>query len=210
MAEQFILIPGRSSRQGVALNEGKYTEGYLDETSTLRMNPNDMQRLGMKTGDEVRMWNDVGEVVVPCLDAKDECPEGLVFICYGDKSSQLMAGETHGSGMPDSKGLDVFLQMASLPKPETPGESKAQVPPDAADPKMVEVVRPPAPIRVEAANDAPVSQPDVPVPDRSTKPETLGVTTTHPPVRERSGLGPTIALVVLVIVLAGLTAMMGN
>ena len=116
-ATQFVLIPGRSSRQGVTLNEGKYTDGYLDETSTLRMNPDDMQRMGVSTGDEVRMWNDIGEVVVPCRDAKDECPEGLVFICYGDKSSQLMGGETHGSGMPDSKGLDVFIQPAGKPKP---------------------------------------------------------------------------------------------
>jgi len=116
MAEQFILIPGRSSRQGVALNEGKCTDSYLDETSILRMNPDDMERLGLSTGDDVRMWNDIGEVVVSCLNAKDECPTGLVFVCYGDKSSQLMPGETHGSGMPDSKGLDVFVQAASLPK----------------------------------------------------------------------------------------------
>ena len=27
MAEAFILIPGRTSRQGTTLNEGKYTEG---------------------------------------------------------------------------------------------------------------------------------------------------------------------------------------
>ena len=109
MHKEFILIPGRSSRQGVTLNEGKYTDGYRDEINTLRMNPDDMQTLQISAGDEVRMWNDVGEVCVPVIDAKDECPPGLVFICYGDKSSQLMGGETHGSGMPDSKGLDVFI-----------------------------------------------------------------------------------------------------
>ena len=109
----FILIPGRSSRQGVTLNEGKYTDGYLDETSTLRMHPDDMSRLELSPGDSVRMWNDIGEVVVPVINAGDECPEGLVFICYGDKSSQLMGGETHGSGMPDSKGLDVTIERHS-------------------------------------------------------------------------------------------------
>ncbi len=113
MPLEVILIPGRSSRQGTTLNEGKYTDGYKDETSTLRVNPADMQRLGVAEGDRVRMWNDVGSVEVPVVDAKDECPEGLVFICYGDKSSQLMAGETHGSGMPTSKGLDVFLERIS-------------------------------------------------------------------------------------------------
>jgi formylmethanofuran dehydrogenase subunit D len=36
----------------------------------------------------------------------------MLFISYGDKSSQLMGGETHGTGMPDSKGLDVFIERA--------------------------------------------------------------------------------------------------
>ena len=110
MPETFILIPGRTSKQGTTLNEGKYTEGYQNETSLLQMNPDDMQRLEISEGDTVRMWNDVGEVVVPCKSGKAELPPGLLFICYGDKSSRLMAGETHGSGMPDSKGLDVWVE----------------------------------------------------------------------------------------------------
>ena len=35
----------------------------------------------------------------------------LLFIAYGDLSSRLMAGDTHGSGMPTSKGLDVELEV---------------------------------------------------------------------------------------------------
>ena len=42
MAETFILIPGRTSRQGTALNEGKLTASYVEETSTLLMCPDDM------------------------------------------------------------------------------------------------------------------------------------------------------------------------
>lgn len=110
MPEQFILIPGRTSRQGTTLNEGKYTEDYIDEINTLRMNQEDLDRLGLEAGDRVRMWNDVGEVVVPVAPDKGECPPGLLFISYGDMSSRLMGGETHGSGMPDSKGLDVSIE----------------------------------------------------------------------------------------------------
>ena len=110
MPEQFILIPGRTSKQGTTLNEGKYTDGYLVEIGTLQINPDDMQRLGLTEGDQVRMWNDVGDVVVPCKSGKQELPPGMLFISYGNISSQLMAGETHGSGMPDSKGLDVYLE----------------------------------------------------------------------------------------------------
>jgi formylmethanofuran dehydrogenase subunit D len=110
MSETFILIPGRTSRQGTSLNEGKYSEEYQQEINTLLMNPGDMQRLGVADGDRVRMWNTMGEVVVWVKSGKEELPPGLLFISYGDMSSRLMGGETHGSGMPDSKGLDVWVE----------------------------------------------------------------------------------------------------
>ncbi len=113
MAETFVLIPGRTSKQGTTLNEGKYTEGYKTEISILKMNPDDMAKLELAEGDSVRMWNDFGSVTVPVASGKEELPPGLLFICYGDKSSRLMPGETHGTGMPDSKGLDVWVEPAS-------------------------------------------------------------------------------------------------
>ena len=110
MPEPFILIPGRTSRQGTSLNEGKDSDDYLEEINTLKMNPEDMRRLGLAEGDHARMWNEFGEVVVRCSADRGECPPGLLFISYGDKSSRLMDGETHGSGMPTSKALDVYVE----------------------------------------------------------------------------------------------------
>ncbi len=198
-ATQFVLIPGRSSRQGVTLNEGKYTDGYLDETSTLRMNPNDMQRMGVSTGDEVRMWNDIGEVVVPCLDAKDECPEGLVFICYGDKSSQLMGGETHGSGMPDSKGLDVFIHPAGKPKPTVTHaevqETKPKTP--ATKATTASASQPPDKTQHLCEQSPAVAQ----ATSSQSKPQ--------PQVRKpASGLGPTLVMGLFVLVLIVLAVVM--
>jgi len=113
MPVEFILIPGRTSTQGTTLNEGKYTDGYVSETRTLKMSPQDMRKLNLANGDMVRMWNEFGSVEVPVEGAKgDELPPGLLFISYGDISSRLMGGETHGSGMPDSKGLDVRVEKA--------------------------------------------------------------------------------------------------
>jgi formylmethanofuran dehydrogenase subunit D len=110
MPTEFILIPGRTSRHGTSLNEGKYSDTYQSEINTLLMNPRDMARLELVEGDRVRMWNRVGEVVVSVKSGKDELPPGLLFITYGDISSRLMGAETHGSGMPDSKGLDVLVE----------------------------------------------------------------------------------------------------
>ena len=72
-----------------------------------------MERLGLNDGDRVRLTSEGGaKVEVAVTTAKgDELPEGLLFIAYGDISSRLMGGDTHGSGMPTSKGLDVELEV---------------------------------------------------------------------------------------------------
>jgi formylmethanofuran dehydrogenase subunit D len=109
--ETFILIPGRTSRQGTSLNEGKFTDAYIEETGTLWMNPDDMTRLGLKTGDRVRLRTQQGQIELPCQAAKvGELPAGVLFLPYGDMSSRLMGGDTHGTGMPDSKSFDVVLE----------------------------------------------------------------------------------------------------
>jgi formylmethanofuran dehydrogenase subunit D len=112
MPETFILIPGRTSKQGVGISEGKFKEGYLSETQTLLMAPKDMQRLGVKDNARVTLKSEFGRIEVSVAAAKgDELPSGLLFIAYGDLSSRLMGGDTHGSGMPTSKGIDVELEV---------------------------------------------------------------------------------------------------
>ena len=112
MSETFVLIPGRTSRQGCGINEGKFGETYLAEIQTLQVAPEDMQRLGLSDGDMVRLTGQHGRIEVAVRASKgDELPPGVLFIAYGDLSSRLMGGDTHGSGMPTSKGLDVELEV---------------------------------------------------------------------------------------------------
>src|SRR6516165_5203615 len=111
LPETFILIPGRTSRQGTTLNESKLHGSYVEEISTLQMAPEDMTRLGLKNGDRVRLRSAQGQIELPCQAAKaGELPPGVLFLPYGDMSSRLMGGDTHGTGMPDSKGFDVELE----------------------------------------------------------------------------------------------------
>lgn len=111
MPETFILIPGRTSKQGAGISEGKFRKEYQDEITTLLLAPQDFTRLGLKVGDFVRLTSEWGQIEVATTAAKgDELPPGLLFIAYGDLSSRLMGGDTHGSGMPTSKGIDVTLE----------------------------------------------------------------------------------------------------
>jgi len=111
MADVFILIPGRTSQQGCGISEGKFGDTYMSETRRLLVASQDMKRLSLADGDRVRLTSEWGQVDVEIAAAKgDELPPGLLFIAYGDLSSRLMGGDTHGSGMPTSKGLDVTLE----------------------------------------------------------------------------------------------------
>lgn len=115
MPQTFILIPGRTSEQGCGISEGKFLEKYQREVNTLQVAPGDMERMGLADGDRVRLTGEEGQVVeVAIMPAKkDELPEGVLFIAYGDISSRMMGGDTHGSGMPTSKGMEVVMEKLS-------------------------------------------------------------------------------------------------
>ena len=112
MSETFILIPGRTSKQGCGISEGKFEANYQSEINVLQVNPEDMARLGIHEGGRVRLTSEAGHIEIEVKPSpKDELPAGLLFLPYGDMSSQLMAADTHGSGMPTSKGIDVELEV---------------------------------------------------------------------------------------------------
>ena len=112
VAEQMILIPGRSSKQGTSLNAGKLKQEYQTVTSTIEMNESSMRKLGLSTGDRVRLSCATGKVEVVCgKPRKDEdLPNDMIFIPYGPTSSELMESDTAGSGMPISKQMRVEVE----------------------------------------------------------------------------------------------------
>ncbi len=111
MSETMLLIPGRSNKQGTSLNKGKLKEEYLEVTSTVEMNEDDMQRLQLEDGDRVRLSNSIGEFTASCKKKKSkDLPEGMIFIAYGPSSSRLMESDTGGSGMPISKNIEVEVE----------------------------------------------------------------------------------------------------
>jgi formylmethanofuran dehydrogenase subunit D len=113
MTETFVLIPGRTTDQGCGISEGKFQDKYQNEIRALQVAPGDMARLGLSDGDRVRLTGEEGQTVDVCIVSakKDELPVGLLFIAYGDISSRMMVGDTHGSGMPTSKGMEVTMEL---------------------------------------------------------------------------------------------------
>ncbi len=112
MPETFILIPGRTSKQGCGISEGKFNEEYQsgDERPAGRAAGHGSgwgwpKAIACGSDQRDRTDRSGGHAA-----KGDELPPGLLFIAYGDLSSRLMGGDTHGSGMPTSKGLDVALE----------------------------------------------------------------------------------------------------
>ena len=111
MAETMTLIGGRTSKQGTALCAGKLSAEYVDVSTIVEMNVEDMARLGLQEEGRVRLRTPTGETVVRCRGrATKDLPPGLLFMAYGPASSQLMAGDTAGTGMPISKNLQVEVE----------------------------------------------------------------------------------------------------
>jgi formylmethanofuran dehydrogenase subunit D len=111
MPDEFILVPGRTSEQGCGISEGKFGTTYQDAISFVQMNPSDMQRMGIAIDEKVEIASEFGSIEIRVTAAKpDELPLGLLFMAYGDLSSQLLGSDTHGSGMPTSKGIDVKVR----------------------------------------------------------------------------------------------------
>ena len=67
MKGQLILIPGRSAKQGVGLNKGKLKDEYQKVTTTLEVSFEDAARMGLETGDHVKISNDIGETNVTAV-----------------------------------------------------------------------------------------------------------------------------------------------
>jgi formylmethanofuran dehydrogenase subunit D len=105
---KLILIPGRSLKQGTGLNRGKESAEYRQAITTLEMSHEDMTYLGLEDGNKVKIRAPGGEAVAQCKGST--VPEGLAFIAYGPVSSELMGDETHGSGMPSLKGIEVEVE----------------------------------------------------------------------------------------------------
>jgi anaerobic selenocysteine-containing dehydrogenase len=76
--------------------------GHLyKDTASLELHPGDAEPRGIKTGDTVRIWNDLGEVRVPARVSPDVRP-GVVFLPKGLWSKHTLSGTTSNALSPDT------------------------------------------------------------------------------------------------------------
>jgi formylmethanofuran dehydrogenase subunit D len=108
-SKRFLLIPGRTSKQGQQINVGKDNEAYQTIVNTLTMHADDMKELGIVSGASVLVRNEIGDATFQCKEGN--IPRGMLFVPYGPPTCRLMGGDTDGTGMPTSKGWDVEVEV---------------------------------------------------------------------------------------------------
>jgi formylmethanofuran dehydrogenase subunit D len=112
-----LLITVRTAKQGAAMEKGKFSEEYIREISTLRVNPEDLASLGLNDDMCAVLQSEDAEIMVTCRAM--EGPKGVFFLPLGQAANQLIGKETFGTGVPDFKGIPVCLR-AALPADKEP------------------------------------------------------------------------------------------
>ncbi|MFB0544045.1 MAG: molybdopterin dinucleotide binding domain-containing protein [Candidatus Bathyarchaeia archaeon] len=109
-----VLVTGRSLGQGLGIELGKSSDIYYRSVTTCEMNPEDMKKLGLGGGEHIRIMTDYGSVIVRAVEALEEVPPGVIFIPYGPWINLVVRTETHGTGMPSFKGIEVEVEAAKV------------------------------------------------------------------------------------------------
>jgi formylmethanofuran dehydrogenase subunit D len=107
-----ILITGRSLDQGVAIETDKSGDTYTRACGKVFIDPQDMKKLKILSGDTVLVKTKHGEVVVRAEKSPDAPHEGIVFIPMGPWANQVVNPYTDSTGMPSFKGVDATIEPA--------------------------------------------------------------------------------------------------
>lgn len=118
---QVTLISGRTARQGIGLEVGKQSEGYIQSVRTVMLCPEDASALGLAEGQPVKVSTGQGAVVVNWANDKN-LGKGMAFFTYGLWANQVYASSTDGTGMPILKGIDATISPAEGEKVLSLGE----------------------------------------------------------------------------------------
>ena len=106
------LLTGRSIYQGVGRECGKLSNEYWNSVTICEMDPEDLQLLGIKENDTVRVSTEFGSVILRAVESANASHNGMIFIPYGAFANVLISSGTNGTGMPSFKGIMAEVEPA--------------------------------------------------------------------------------------------------
>jgi len=107
-----IVLTGRSLAQGRA-KERKFSDEYMQASAACEIDPDDLASLGIQAGQNVRLVNGRGSVVLRAVQSSQAPHRGMVFVAYGPWVNVLMDPDSDGTGMPTLRGIEVEVLPAT-------------------------------------------------------------------------------------------------
>jgi formylmethanofuran dehydrogenase subunit D len=107
------LLTGRTIEQGVGKECGKASQDYFDSVAVCYIDPEDLKRLGIRGGTNVRVSTDYGSVILKALKSPRGPHAGVIFIPYGVWANAVASTETDSMGMPSLKGIRAEIEPAA-------------------------------------------------------------------------------------------------
>ncbi len=93
-----------------ALESDRFGEEYMRLSAAITMSRIDMQRMGIKEGNRVRLYNNYGSIVVEATESKREEPGGLAFMVNSPWSNALVSAEW--GSIPRFKNINAKIQLS--------------------------------------------------------------------------------------------------
>jgi formylmethanofuran dehydrogenase subunit D len=106
------MLTGRTIEQGVGKERGKASEDYFDSVAVCYVDSEDIKRLGIKEGTNVRVSTEYGSVILRALKSPRGPHKGMIFIPYGPWANAVASTETTSIGMPTLKGIPAEVEPA--------------------------------------------------------------------------------------------------
>ncbi len=94
-----------------ALERDRFGEEYRKLSACIMVSKNDLKKMGLKTGDKVRVSNNYGTVVVEVKETKRDEPGGLAFMVNSPWSNALVSDDTGGKGIPEFKNISAKVSL---------------------------------------------------------------------------------------------------
>ncbi|MFX0115157.1 MAG: molybdopterin dinucleotide binding domain-containing protein [Candidatus Hodarchaeota archaeon] len=115
---ELTLLSGRSWQQGASMEgPGKDSEEYQKAVAICELDPKDLNQLGIKDGDVIKVTNPrTGAFVHVWARESTGKHEGSLFMPMGLWVNILVEGDTGGTGMPDFNTVKLKVEADSEAK----------------------------------------------------------------------------------------------
>ena len=94
-----------------AQERDRFGKDYEKISTSIVMSKNDMEKMGLKPGDRVKVANNNGSIVVEVRETKRDEPGGLAFMVNSPWSNVLVSGDTAGKRIPEFKTITAKMSL---------------------------------------------------------------------------------------------------